>query len=414
MEKLVKKNLDMVALETCFKDIKSKRDVNGSLAQITRILKRQFDINFKINIVDNRKNKFFGMSIYPDINDMQRLIYEIVNNQAHSKVIEQIWAESKDWHLEIDSLILYDGNLNANPSELVAVLLHEIGHIVYSNTIPQRVNKVMRYELLHVSFTVKKLVKWEKAQRLFDLVIIEACSTKNFHFINVHTERMADGFVVKHGYAESLDSFVGKLINSQGNSLINRTEGEMERDVKGIASWTVQNIAELEFRKTKLRKTLQTELLQSPSIYVRDVVRNISSKFFGSSEDSYNEMVAEQYLITQHHKVIKEGFLTMFDKLGKVKKIVQSDIDIISIELDRIDNQDDKIYVLDLIYDKLDTINIALDLIEQKKVDKVTVSKDKLIGFKAQLDKLRKDVLAVQIKDKSYGVFIKYPKGYEG
>jgi hypothetical protein len=70
--------------------------------------------------------------------------------------------------------------------------------------------------------------------------------------------------------------------------------------------------------------------------------------------------------------------------------------------------------VLDLIYDKLDLVNAALDYIEQGKTDKVNQSKSTLTNFKNQLEKLRQTVLNTQVKEKQYGVFIKYPKGYEG
>jgi hypothetical protein len=86
----------------------------------------------------------------------------------------------------------------------------------------------------------------------------------------------------------------------------------------------------------------------------------------------------------------------------------------LAIEVDKIENNDDKIYVLDLIYDKLDLVNAALDFIDKGKPDKVSQSKQTLLGFKKELETMRAQVLNLQVKDKQYGVFIKYPKGYEG
>jgi len=67
-----------------------------------------------------------------------------------------------------------------------------------------------------------------------------------------------------------------------------------------------------------------------------------------------------------------------------------------------------------LIYDKLEIINTSLQLIAENKKDKVPTPKETLLSFKNQLEKLRKEVLSLTIKEKTYGVFIKYPKGYEG
>jgi hypothetical protein len=119
-------------------------------------------------------------------------------------------------------------------------------------------------------------------------------------------------------------------------------------------------------------------------------------------------------LIDEYHKILQESILDFFDSLGKVKKVNNSDIDILSIEVNKIENNDDKIYVLDLLYDKLDIINAALDYIDQGKTDKVSQSKQTLLSMKDRLEKLRQQILNMTIKDKQYGVFIKYPKGYEG
>lgn len=413
MQNLVNaKSPDMLLLEQLFGNLKSRQDVEESLRNIERVLQRKYDLQFNVTLVDNKSNQFFGMSIYPSRNLVDTLVDEILNKKSKSDAIEQLWAQNKKWYLEIDSLLLHDPTLNTNPAEMVAVLLHEIGHIVFSNSVPARINKVLRYELMKLSFNMKKLVKWKKSQALFSLVFAEACGSKSF---SLRRELDADKYVVKMGYGSNIADFIEKLLLANGNSMVDRTERELEKDVRSITTWTLENIGELEYRKTKLRSMLQTEILKNPSVYVRNMVFNIKTKFFGGNDvNSYKEIVAEQYLIREHQTIVREGLLDLFDKYGKLKKIKQSDIDIIEVEKGRISNEDDKIFVLDMIYDKLDEINAGLDLIAQKKSDRVYVSKDKLVGFKNQLEKLRKETLEVKIKDKQYGLFIQYPEGYEG
>lgn len=413
MQNLVNaKSPDMLLLEQLFGNLKSRQDVEESLRNIERVLQRKYDLQFNVTLVDNKSNQFFGMSIYPSRNLVDTLVDEILNKKSKSDAIEQLWTQNKKWYLEIDSLLLHDPTLNTNPAEMVAVLLHEIGHIVFSNSVPARINKVLRYELMKLSFNMKKLVKWKKSQALFSLVFAEACGSKSF---SLRRELDADKYVVKMGYGSNIADFIEKLLLANGNSMVDRTERELEKDVRSITTWTLENIGELEYRKTKLRSMLQTEILKNPSVYVRNMVFNIKTKFFGGNDvNSYKEIVAEQYLIREHQTIVREGLLDLFDKYGKLKKIKQSDIDIIEVEKGRISNEDDKIFVLDMIYDKLDEINAGLDLIAQKKSDRVYVSKDKLVGFKNQLEKLRKETLEVKIKDKQYGLFIQYPEGYEG
>lgn len=411
---LNKKSPDLLFLEDCFKNIKTKSNVQGNIDSIVRVLKRLFDLKFNISIINNDGNQFFGMNIFPTTSTMDSIINSILNDKSKADTAVELWQKNDTWYLEMDSILLYDTQLNANPSEIVAVLLHEIGHIVYSNSIPQRVNKVMKYTVMTLEYSVKHLIQFHRVRQLFQTVIIEACSSKNFHYTNTDTERIADQFVVKMGYAHELDNFIGKLITTQGNGKVNRPDSEMDDDVRTFVKWSVENISELEYRKTRLKQSLQNELLRNPSKFVRTVFDNIRRSFFGSDADSYKALVIEQYLVADCKKIVRESILDIFDNIGKIKKISQSDIDFLALNVEKIDNNDDKIYVLDLLYDKLDLVNLALTYIGQGKQDKVSQSKQTLQGYHAQLEKLRQRVLTLQLPDKQYGVFIKYPKGYEG
>lgn len=409
------KSQDLVQLETCIKDLKSNvGNKETILHNMARIIKRTFDLTFHITIIDNKSNNFFGMSIYPQFGTVDKIVDSILHDKPHSDTIVELWNKNEEWYLEIDSILLYDSKLSANPAEIVAVILHEIGHVVYSNEVPQRINRVMRYEVMQLDIGMKKLIRWDKVKGLFGLSVLAGSTSKNYHHINLKTERAADKFVVKMGYGDSLDSFIDKLIASQGNSLVNRTEDEQDVDIKEFVNWSVINISELEFRKSKLRSFLETSILKNPSKYIRDFITRIRVTFFGTSRERYKELLNEQYMVIDHGKILTESFHDFFDKYGKIKKMTQYDIDTLYVEKDRIQNIDDKIYVLDLIYDKLDLVNSSIDLIGQGKKDKVPVSKDTLVGFRTQLEKLRKDVLDLQLKPKTYSVMIKYPAGYEG
>lgn len=409
-----KKTEDLLSIEKAFKELKDKKNIRNNLDLIERVLSRSFDIKFEISIVENDTNEFYGMCIYPQMSTVDRLLVEILEGKNKSNTIYEIWQENKLWILEIDSILLFDRNLNANPAEITAALLHEIGHVISSNKIPGRIYRVLKYELMKLNYSTKQLIKNPKVRSILGLSIIEACSSKNFSVISVDSEAVADKFVVKMAYGDELNQLLEKIIKSQGNSLIDRTENEMDNDVKSIVNWSLENISELMYRKTKLKSSLQTVLLQNPSKYVKKIVYNIKNTFFGDSEDGYKAAIMEQCLFDTCKKIVNESFMDLFDKIGKLKKVSQSEIDIIGIEIEKIENNDDKIYVLDLIYDKLDLINTALEYIDSGKKEKVQQPKITLQGLKKQLEALRTDVLSVQIKEKQYGVFIKYPKGYEG
>lgn len=409
----MKKSEDFLQLEHSFTHIKNKQDVEPKLRYVEKILKRKFDLTFHISIVDNDSGEFFGMCIYPQESILDVITDSLLNKNGTIKTVEKIWSETKEWYIEIDSKLLYDKNLNANPAEIVAVLLHEIGHVVYSNTIPQRIGKVIKYVLLDLDFRTKNLVKLSRISKLLNLSMIEACTVKNYKSQAMKHETEADKFVYKQGYGQELENFITKLIKSTGNRYVDRTEEDIETDVRSVVNWTIENVTELEYRKTKLRNMLQTELLKNPSNYVRNIIKKIKVSIFGDDTDAYKSLATEQYLLQEHRKILMEGITNLFDKTGKVKKINPVDIDIIEIEMSKIENEDDKIYVLDLIHDKINLIDEALHLISENKQDKVPHSKETLLKFKERLEKMAKQVVSMRIT-RQYGLFIKYPAGYEG
>ena len=427
---IVNKSEEFKLIEQCFSSIKSNNDESGNIARLERALSRIFDLKFHIFITDNTSGVFFGMNIYPAHNIMDRMIDNIVvDKPSDIDTVCKLWAENNEWYLEIDSILLYDMNLNASPAEMTAVLLHEIGHIVYSNTIPQRISKILRYKLMRLNYQTRALAQNNKIRKLFKLTILESCSIKNFRFDN-KKEHIADKFVVHYGYGEYLDSFIGKLIKSQGNQLVNRSDSEVEQDIDAIVNWTVNNLKGLEFRKNGLRTALKVEMLKSPSKYVKDTVEDIYQSLFRKSTDKYRELLSEQYSEVPHdvysemqadenfvkmcNRIVAEASHTIFDNLGKLKKVQQVDIDVLQVEVDKIRTNDDKIYLLDRLYGMLETVNMALDYISLGKEKKVSQSKSTLTNMKDQLERIREEILAVKIIDSEYGVFIRYPKGYQG
>lgn len=427
---MIKKTDDLLHIEQCFTQIKAKQDINGNLKRIERALNRLFDLKFELSVVENDTNSFFGMNIYPSVSTMDVLVESIINKESSTSEIIKIWQTNDTWFIEIDSLLLYDTKLGTNPAEITAVLLHEIGHIVYDSSIPRRLTKVLRYKIMKLNYQMRKLVSEEKIRKLFNLAILESCSTKSFTFVNANVERLADKFVIQYGYGEDLDNLIGKLIQTQGNSMINRTESEINGEITSIVNWTVINIKELEFRKKSLRNALKVELLKTPSEFIKRVIQDIHRSFFGDSNDRYrqllseqyssvakdvySELQADQYLDQFVNRVLKEASFGLFDKFGKLKKLNQSDIDVLEVEAENIQNTDDKIYLLDRLYEYLDLVNTALDYIQLGKPEKVAQSKSTLLRQKEQLEKLREQIMETKIIDKEYGVFIRYPKGYQG
>ena len=147
---------------------------------------------------------------------------------------------------------------------------------------------------------------------------------------------------------------------------------------------------------------------------IKNIFKAIKNRFFGD-ETAGTAIVAEQQLIMDYRKIMaQESFVEFVSNIGKLKKVKQSDLDIIRVEMDRIETLDDKYYVLDLIYDKLNVINLGLEYYANGNASRCSQSESTLKDYKKQLEEYRMKVLDMKIVDKQYGLFIKVPKGYEG
>jgi len=411
----------MLELENAFLDLKQDNKNKQALLAIEKCLKRKFDLEVKVDVVKNKHNELFGMSVYPQHSLIEAVITEILssgNPASKASVVEKMWAENKEWYIDIDSIILNDMNLNTNPSELVAVLLHEVGHVVYSNTVPNRITKVLKYQLIKSNHKLKQIVKWKRCQRILDIIVVEACSGKNFKNVNKE-ELQADYFAYSNGYGEALNSFINKLLISNGNSMIDRTDEEMEKDVEIITKWTLTNIGELEFRKNSLQKMLETEMRRNPSTYVRSILLNVKNLFFSkSNQDNYTGILKESTVIKEwrhyEEKPLLESYKDAFDNSGIVKRIKAVDLNILEIQVGKIKNLDDKLYVLDNINNYQEILDVQDELRHvQTSNNRPLMTKESIDKFRLELDDLRKR--AMKVKTSNYHSFFKsYPTGYEG
>ena len=84
---------DLQLLEECFEDLKLGHNNQSALRQIKKVLVRLFNQDFEVIICENKTNKFFGMSVFPDEETCQKLIDSLVLDKPHMQKVLDIWAE---------------------------------------------------------------------------------------------------------------------------------------------------------------------------------------------------------------------------------------------------------------------------------------------------------------------------------
>ena len=410
-------------IENAFGNIKKNKNKSANIATIRRCLKSSFSKEIEINIVENKdKNNFFIMSIYPDVSVIDQIVEAIVT-EKNDDVIRKIWNGANKWIIEIDSRILDDSIVSVGEKELTALLLHEIGHMVYSNSIPQRISKVMRLEYARASIEVKKLLSDKFFRQLLRLPIIQGCLYDNYKTkSSIKSELKADFFVVKMGYADDLESVLNKLImlsDTKKIKDIDKSSNDVYSDMKEITLFSLKTIEQFKDRKSSIVKSnLKKLLFSSPSEFVQKSIDEIQKTFFKSSEEtSVTESAKMEFFEERANSLIEEMYITEFAGFGtkRLKKIDQSEIDYIQLEKNDIKSNDDKMLLISYIYSKLDIINYYISIIDSGNGKiRVPNSREELINMSRKLEKIKEEILDYRIPDTSYGLFIQYPEGYEG
>lgn len=417
-------------IEQCFAKIKYNKDVNSSLLAISNTLKREYKKKFTIEIIKNDTGEFFGMNIYPSPADLYKIANKMALTGDSSLDLSKEWNEIEQWCIEIDSLLFEDINMDIQQDELTALLLHEIGHVVISDEVPRSTFKIFKVNFFKQDLGLRnvfhdKLVNQDVITWIMTFPLIEACSNKSFFKRNfgklkfnrdLEKEFYADDYVAKCGYGDALYNFIEKLIMYGKNEMVNKTNDEKANELSIVTNWSFDNINSLTMRRGKLYKSLKVEMKRNPSSLVKSISNKLNKLVFKEPEKSFKNtdtIIIESFIINSLTKATN-NVTRLLDKHNRVKQCKIRDLDIFEVEIANINTVDDKMYVIECLHDEIDKADYALMLLEHGKNDRVTQSKTTIQAYKDVALKLLKQAKEAKIPEERYGLFIKYPKGYEG
>ena len=417
----MKKAEGVIFIEQCFRNIQHDKDVDKNIRLIENSIKREFDIKTSITIIENDK-QFFGMCVYPAISEMEMLTTALLNNSDENKKLnfknlEKIHADIMDRStimIEVDSILLYDHNLNATAGEITAILLHEIGHIIASNSTVNKMRRAKEYMLTKFDSQTRRVVKEVPASKhLFNLVTLQIFS----HQLNIQLikEKEADEVARKVGYGDELVSILNKLIANGKGSEIRKSDKEIEKDVEMSIDWVVTNIKELEYRKNRLDKSFKLLKLSSPSKHYRNCVDAIHRHVYKDIDTNNRkpELVAEAFMLSALRNKKMKAPSGAVDSSGRVRKLLSRDLDIYRAELERVNSVDEKIFLLERLHDLMDNAEYALYMLKEDP-RRVMQSETTILQYIESLQDLIRQCSERKTCRDKYGLYIKYPADYEG
>ena len=400
--------------------------------------------SFSVNISKNKSmgKDFFGFNVFPEIDKLEDICNKIANEDVKFKDIVKRWRSIKEWEIVIDSLVFDRSFIAFNPKELTAMLLHEIGHVTQSD---EPIEQFYRAYLESKS----RLKNADKVSKkvlyiLYTIPLAVACTSRRW--VNdkneIKLEISADKSLIETGYAEHLINAFDKIIKASGS--INRSEDMNYREIESNVEWANMNIIDVIKRRDKLKDSLYYKAIQTNSGYIQALCARILNFLGVRMRERYTGAVAESCMLNEliNGEITLETHVPFYDikKFGQIEaRIIREqnalevaneaffnkrknskvnipdeyDLDRIYVAIDDIQNNYDKVYVLDLIYEQIEKLN---DFEEAISMDETKSKKwaPKIEEMRQRLATLRKTVLSKNIAKKEYKVFVKYPEGYEG
>lgn len=354
-----------------------------------RDLKKELNVLFRdstcedVIYTDNDK-LFFGMSVIP-----------LLTGVDFIEISEGKTRRFDRYVLELDSKI-FDPMLKIDSKQMVALILHEVGHIVNNTAVSNELTRGINYHIGKEGVVIDYSDAVE-ASEILNIGLLRAIRKITSIFEKNKEEFIADEFVVKCGYGAELETVYDTIIK-------NRDKVNNEIDNKFIVLiWAISIHKDMRARK----KTISDSLNQSGKIESSSVLSKMYSKAAAKVNDMRAKAVMEGCYADDCNKILKESkFLRDLRHMGI--KNVEDDLYEYNIKMNMID---DNVEALDL----LRTINIKINLIDSyvansgnKMSDK---EKERYFSIQRKYMTLRDSLVNQGSYDKkAYGLFVKYPK----
>ena len=420
-------------------------DLSAALNSLCSKRQGRSIMQFEIHIVDtnpSQKEPFFGMRIFPNATHLECIISSTRDNIGLA--IDK-WKHISEWVIEIDCRAFDRMAINFNPQELTAMILHEIGHTIYSD---KKIEQYYRaYHACKLQLSSEDKASAGILSFLYQIPLALVCGMRDWRLTNreLKEEMFADTTVEKLGYSKHLISAYQKIIKAYGNSGYT-SDAKADAETERLIEWCNINAHDLVHRKNKLKDELYNTGITTNSKYIQSMISRIMRTLGIQAKDKYtgnivfesaldipfnNDFISKHDLLfnlktigslenfieskrtSVSREIVTEALGFRKSKKGGIQIPSQLDVDTIFVEVDRIENHADRRYVLDLIYHQEEKIEKFKELFQYNEDLKAKYA-GKMESMLKELSSMRRAVLDKRNFDKDYKVFVKYPAGYEG
>ena len=416
----------------------SDKMMHEGCMQLSKSLRACFGIDTTIAVLSQTDSMgFFGYNIFPGPECLLEIITHLGNSEFAE--IRHCWQKNRKWHIDIDGMMLYDTSNRLTSAEIVTLLLYSIEQVVFDYDTPIQIAYTISKFRTKMNVMSSYLADSPKFRFIYMIPFALGCSYTNFIYAEPKkNEFMKDNYMIGAVDASFIRYMkaVEKILLRYGRSeIVDQTQFDIERRIIYILNWIYEGLNDIRHSFARVNENLKRHMVACRSPYVRTLFKRITLHlnqttpargFIGESfgpnanvemNPDMEAMIAKQkdeyyrkYVATIESKISSE----FLDKNGNCKKVTQEDLDIIRVEAEGIESIDDKIYLLEKLYKYMGAIDCALDMLETGNAKKVKQTKNQLLALKDHAADTRQYILRYKIQPSRYGLYIKYPAGYEG
>lgn len=414
----------ITSMDNAFLILKENFRSDAGIKILKDVLESTFQgCKFNINVVYNEDvkpntDRMFIMSVYPEMSVMEKIISAVLENKEIDS-IKKLWESNKVWTIEIDSKIFNSEIIELTEKEMTAILLHEVGHIIASSSIVNRISVILRYEFAKASVDSKFVLRDTIFSRIMSLPILDACIADGKRDkTSIKEEIKADTFVKKMGYSNELLSVLTKISQIQ-----RKTNGySLNQKMSKSANFSMELVNDLEKRRSNLLKNKLITLKEScDSPYINSIIDDFIHVVYEDNEESLTIHSGRklEIMMERVEKLTDTEYMAEFFMFGQkeLKRIDPTELDYIQVRINDIKNENDRMMIISYIHSKLDVIEYYMSILENPKLSKkyfVPHKLEDLNNKKKYLMNLRTAALTAKIPERNKGIIVQYPSGYEG
>ena len=411
--------------------------ISEALSDVAKVLKRCFDINVKMEIVDTRqRSDFFGFHIFPT--------YEVFAGMAEftcsphcsedsvvkiTGSLHELWNDNKDWHIDVDARLFFDLSVRFTPRQIVALMIYQIENVIFSfdliDCVHCTIEEVICGKVEHVA---RKVLLSEVVRCFVSLPYLFALGYTNYR-------PPMEGSILKQvpDLGNDYKDAVANIYTHISSTLVDQPCQNLLDKLSYYIQWIAEGLIDLKYSMRNVKGSLEEQIVAERSPYVKHILIDIYNRFCNYDKtpmlyESHLLQVSPQY-IKSKDDIKMEQFCKAVSKVmesskidsdlvefnGKCKRVSQEEIDILRIEIEKLESSDDKIYLLEKVYDKIVIVDNAINCYEDRSERwRVRDSIDKLKKQRDDLQLIRQTIMAKKISPERWGLYVKYPAGYEG